>query len=1021
MHKQKIIPAFNNKLLIILITGLACLSGQLRNKLYLQPGENIDILEKSDRTRSLCGLPGINLDEEIAFIEEMRLNNPQYFDQMPAPRILGKIYEEVGDIASFWVLQDIEGESGSEYVKIGAKLLAKGNTSAIWLDTLYLENGGNISDALAQEYIQRLETSTPAGSKNADLGIYDLEKLYFGNPPNKDGDGVIDFVFTKLSTNVAGYFTGNDQFDWAAGTLDEHHSNGRDILYITINMTVSYTEATLSHELQHLIHYNYDTNEESLYNEGLSELATIICGGDYISHSYYLTDPSIGWMWENLGIAQYSMASLFAVYYSEQLGLDAIKEFIVLQSDGTPLTGFAAFTELLKNRSTGLSFSQFFKNWYIANYLNDRSIDEKYGYDIFMPHKAGVKFNFTTPNQSESDNLLKPNSPNYVKYSSSADSMEITFIGSKPNKIQFTAMEYTENYTSVEDLSEDTPFLIKHDLEKVNAAVILVYNLSDSHLSYDFISSGEDQSEFSKYVEIAYDDGVNDKFTYLDDGSSSSFGWYGYGPNSKGNGWAMRFEPLMPQNQLVEFKFNALFEQEFSGSSLPADAEKDVEIHVWKPDQQEQRFTDVITPFIFTTQRPSFENDFMTVDLEPYAEELKNYKILYVGFMEDDNIGTYLALDKNKEGMTYTYSTSDGSNFVSLAETEYGNKTMQGWNFMMRASYFYEDTTAPVFSAGFFQNSVFTDELDLYVLGSSFLSPYKVSLSALNGGENISLSSASLPGNDSILVIRDYRLKSSGPLNFNIDGSLKYGTESVDTTFTFNVNYTLAKTGADFIIDAGAFNFILPPEALREDAYIISYKGNSNIFISDQKNTMENYSPQVYTVSPVGKILEKPALIKISIPEQMPEIDPEKLSIAFWNGNEWVALETTIIAGNRLQAQTWELGQYTIIESKTYILALAQNANLPQEFALKQNYPNPFNPSTTIEFDIPLNTYTRLTVFDVLGHEVMVLKDGYFTPGNYTATWNGKNSTQIPVVSGIYFYELKTEQFRQIHKMILIR
>jgi len=47
---------------------------------------------------------------------------------------------------------------------------------------------------------------------------------------------------------------------------------------------------------------------------------------------------------------------------------------------------------------------------------------------------------------------------------------------------------------------------------------------------------------------------------------------------------------------------------------------------------------------------------------------------------------------------------------------------------------------------------------------------------------------------------------------------------------------------------------------------------------------------------------------------------------------------------------------------------------LPSGFELHQNYPNPFNPTTTIEFSVPTKSHVKISVFDILGREVAVLR-----------------------------------------------
>jgi len=92
------------------------------------------------------------------------------------------------------------------------------------------------------------------------------------------------------------------------------------------------------------------------------------------------------------------------------------------------------------------------------------------------------------------------------------------------------------------------------------------------------------------------------------------------------------------------------------------------------------------------------------------------------------------------------------------------------------------------------------------------------------------------------------------------------------------------------------------------------------------------------------------------------------------------------------------------------------NEVLPQVYKLNQNYPNPFNPSTTISYSLPKAEKVRLTIYNLIGQQVEVLINKKQTPGEYRIIWD---SQDLP--SGLYFYELKTENFTQRKKMILIR
>lgn len=89
---------------------------------------------------------------------------------------------------------------------------------------------------------------------------------------------------------------------------------------------------------------------------------------------------------------------------------------------------------------------------------------------------------------------------------------------------------------------------------------------------------------------------------------------------------------------------------------------------------------------------------------------------------------------------------------------------------------------------------------------------------------------------------------------------------------------------------------------------------------------------------------------------------------------------------------------------------------LLQSFILNQNYPNPFNGQTTIMFTINSPQEISLVLYDLLGREIKVLKQGWYNPGEYLATIDSEYLS-----SGIYFYSLRAGSNIQTRKMTLIR
>jgi hypothetical protein len=106
----------------------------------------------------------------------------------------------------------------------------------------------------------------------------------------------------------------------------------------------------------------------------------------------------------------------------------------------------------------------------------------------------------------------------------------------------------------------------------------------------------------------------------------------------------------------------------------------------------------------------------------------------------------------------------------------------------------------------------------------------------------------------------------------------------------------------------------------------------------------------------------------------------------------------------------------------TQALSVEGQISIPKSYALKQNYPNPFNPSTQISFDIPAQSdLVTLSVYNILGQNIHTLVNSALNAGRYTHEWDANDEFGNPVSSGIYFYELRSDNFVSRKKMLLIR
>lgn len=95
---------------------------------------------------------------------------------------------------------------------------------------------------------------------------------------------------------------------------------------------------------------------------------------------------------------------------------------------------------------------------------------------------------------------------------------------------------------------------------------------------------------------------------------------------------------------------------------------------------------------------------------------------------------------------------------------------------------------------------------------------------------------------------------------------------------------------------------------------------------------------------------------------------------------------------------------------------------LLQTFILYNNFPNPFNPTTNIRYQLSKTSNVTLTIYNMLGQEVVKLVDDETQlTGTYNVVWNGKDALGNSMASGIYFYQLKADGFISSKKMVLIK
>jgi len=105
-------------------------------------------------------------------------------------------------------------------------------------------------------------------------------------------------------------------------------------------------------------------------------------------------------------------------------------------------------------------------------------------------------------------------------------------------------------------------------------------------------------------------------------------------------------------------------------------------------------------------------------------------------------------------------------------------------------------------------------------------------------------------------------------------------------------------------------------------------------------------------------------------------------------------------------------GEDVVISDAIIMKLMVSGELIPAQYSLEQNYPNPFNPSTVIEFSLPEDVANvKLLIYNALGEKVAELVNTSLQARRYQYQWNA-----IGVATGIYIYELRTENLFQLRR-----
>jgi len=473
----------------------------------------------------VCGSPFLPSDEIVDnYFSNLQKNNPSLFKTFTQS---AKADFFIGEERTFNVLNLVD-RTKVKFDQVTATLRDTKKGVNIWVDNSEWENG-HVTIQVVQNILDGLTETTPLESIEPGKGIVEIEHQVFGMAPDIDNNGTIEFLLTDIQDGweetggfIGGFFYPRDQQPQTPG------SNKADILYIDTYPGIYQSDgesgsfeyrsalSTVAHEYQHLLQFNNDEDEETFVDEGLSEIASFLCG-------YGLRDPSAYLFSTNLSLVEftgddfdvslnhYAKVALFTFFLYERCGLGFISDLSVNDNQG-----ISGINETLNQNKISQDFSDVVLDFFLTISINNPLTDPEYSflrgelqYLTTQPLKRITSF-------PESKALsIKPYSLHMVEITNAA-SLSLEQDGSYSGPL----------YSSIRSSDEQSPledgFLLPYEnsvFGELNNTLYLYY-MNNGSAASNIILSADGNSK--SYLFPVYDGGEEPGFLISSSGNTNA-------------------------------------------------------------------------------------------------------------------------------------------------------------------------------------------------------------------------------------------------------------------------------------------------------------------------------------------------------------------------------------------------------------------------------------------------------------------------------------------------------------------
>ena len=365
-----------------------------------------------------------------------------------------------------------------------------------------------------------------ASAKHFEENIYPTNRRLFGSEPSPgiDNDPRITVLLAPMA-GVNGYFSSADTYPKVVNS----YSNEREMIYLSSRPdgqpgeAGNEFEAVLAHEFQHMIHFNVHRDRDVWLDEGCSELSVFLNGYSSGGFDYMFTVTSDtqlnAWAGEpGRSAAHYGAAYLFMRYLTDRYGGERFLNTL-LKEEGL---GVGAVDAAVKAAGNPAGFEGAFKDWTIANSLNNSSLaGGRYSYSEGGRVQPTRSLSSYPATRSDS---VHQYAADYIKLSGTLGPATISFKGSPTAKVLAEGPHGGQGYWySNRRDSGDATLTREFDLTRVSKATLQFWTWYDIEYSFDYA-----------YLLVSTDGGKSwtpqkGKYTTTDNPNGANFGhaWTG--------------------------------------------------------------------------------------------------------------------------------------------------------------------------------------------------------------------------------------------------------------------------------------------------------------------------------------------------------------------------------------------------------------------------------------------------------------------------------------------------------------